>query len=209
MKSKHDWNTCEFPGCGRDSRRRSSSLCDGHHQQVRRGAELTPLRPKRKQGASLERDDEGRKECRSCYEWKPESEFGYDENSKSSDRMTSHCRLCIQVRARARRHGLRPGQVAQMMEEQGGVCALCGSPGEVNGSRNPLSIDHDHDCCPSGTSCGECVRALLCYQCNHGIGQLKDDPELLRKAAAYVEDFRSHRLGTFGTVTASPKTDPR
>jgi hypothetical protein len=34
------------------------------------------------------------------------------------------------------------------------------------------------------------VRALLCGACNMGIGQLKDDPALLHRAADYIERHR-------------------
>jgi hypothetical protein len=44
---------------------------------------------------------------------------------------------------------------------------------------NPLVIDHDH-------TTGE-VRGLLCPTCNAGLGHFKDSPELLLKAALYLQ----------------------
>lgn len=62
-----------------------------------------------------------------------------------------------------------------MLAAQGGVCAICG---ETNASGRDLSVDHDHET-------GE-IRQLLCSNCNTGIGLLKDNPELLIKASAYL-----------------------
>ena len=63
-------------------------------------------------------------------------------------------------------------------EKQGGVCGVCGSP--ENGRYKHLSVDHCH-------STGK-IRGLLCNNCNRGIGLLKDKPDILRKAADYVEE---------------------
>ena len=73
-----------------------------------------------------------------------------------------------------------------MLERQGHACAACGST-EAGGRWNSWHIDHNHDCCPdTGKSCGQCVRGLLCNDCNRGIGLFKDDPDRLVAAAAYL-----------------------
>ena len=59
--------------------------------------------------------------------------------------------------------------------KQDSKCAICGAA-DRRGYR--LSVDHDHE---TGR-----VRGLLCGNCNLGLGSLKDDPELLEKAAAYI-----------------------
>lgn len=61
-----------------------------------------------------------------------------------------------------------------MYEEQGGKCYLCGASQDRN-----LAVDHCH-------STGK-VRKLLCSQCNQALGLFKDNPEVMRKAALYVE----------------------
>lgn len=64
-----------------------------------------------------------------------------------------------------------------MKAEQDDVCAICREP-----QSGGLYVDHDH---LTGA-----VRALLCRGCNFAIGQMKDNPELLRTAADYVEHHR-------------------
>jgi len=63
---------------------------------------------------------------------------------------------------------------------QDGTCAICGLP-PISGSRHTatLMVDHDHE---SGQ-----VRGLVHSNCNLMLGYAKDNPELLRKAAIYVE----------------------
>jgi hypothetical protein len=55
----------------------------------------------------------------------------------------------------------------EMFTAQGGACAVCRQPAP-EGER--LHVDHDHACCPTGSSCGRCVRALLCSRCNTAVG---------------------------------------
>jgi hypothetical protein len=78
-----------------------------------------------------------------------------------------------------KKYGLTFAEMQQMLATQGFKCALCGDPiDEV--TRN---VDHDH---ATGVN-----RALLCDKCNWALGLLKDSPELLEKAAAYVRGFRA------------------
>jgi hypothetical protein len=65
-----------------------------------------------------------------------------------------------------------------MLADQDGRCAICYT--EANGRM--WHIDHCHD---TGK-----VRGILCDICNRGIGNLKDDPKLLRQAAEYLEAAR-------------------
>ncbi|SFF46060.1 Recombination endonuclease VII [Blastococcus tunisiensis] len=58
-----------------------------------------------------------------------------------------------------------------MLRDQDGLCAICRVAPAVH-------VDHDHE---TGA-----VRALLCFNCNGGLGQFRDDPDVLRAAADYV-----------------------
>lgn len=59
------------------------------------------------------------------------------------------------------------------LAQQDGVCALCGGTEtglDRTGEPKPLSVDHDHGCCPGQRSCGKCTRGLLCRRCNTALG---------------------------------------
>jgi len=83
-----------------------------------------------------------------------------------------------------RRFGITLAQYNAMLEKQSGVCAICQKSEKVidkrSGKTNFLSVDHCH-------KTGK-VRGLLCKECNTGIGKLKDDADLIMKAAKYLKD---------------------
>ena len=81
---------------------------------------------------------------------------------------------------RAAELGIDDDLYAQLLESQGGVCALCGgTPKRLrkNGTPYRLHVDHDHR---SGS-----VRGLLCFPCNRKLPRGVTREWLLR-AAEYV-----------------------
>lgn len=95
------------------------------------------------------------------------------------------------------RYGIGLNGYREMLDKQGGGCAICGlqmdqSPiAGTNSTRKHFAVDHDHACCPGDTSCGACVRGVLCHHCNVAIGSFKDDPEIMRSAIEYVVNARA------------------
>jgi len=77
--------------------------------------------------------------------------------------------------------GLSEVDYNNMLIVQNNLCAICNGPEQRIDPNTKtfkrLSIDHCH-------LTGK-VRGLLCSQCNIGIGNLKHNPEILRKAALY------------------------
>lgn len=133
---------------------------------------------------------EGHKWCPDCSVIKPFAEF--PRTSASRTGYATYCLPCHNVRGResrekaggartyhlTRRYGISAAEADLMLEAQDGVCAVCRSAPAVH-------VDHDH---ATGA-----VRALLCFNCNGGLGQFKDDPGLLHLAAFYVEHHRERQ----------------
>lgn len=93
----------------------------------------------------------------------------YEENKERAKALNR----AIRIRA----YGISVEQYDQMLLAQDKCCALCA---RILSDR--ICIDHDH---ATGI-----VRALLCVSCNSGLGDFQDDPELMRRAAEYVERHR-------------------
>lgn len=74
------------------------------------------------------------------------------------------------------RYGITLETYKQLLHKQGYKCAICGKSPKENGKS--LGVDHCHKT--------NLIRGLLCITCNTVLGQLKDDPKLLKKALVYL-----------------------
>lgn len=75
-------------------------------------------------------------------------------------------------------------QYWELYERQGGMCYICQRARGTG--RKKLSVDHDHACCNSPTSCGKCVRGLLCTTDNKWLGHIRDDAAAAKRVVAYL-----------------------
>ncbi len=161
---------------------------------------------------------EGQKRCCKCLKAKPVVYFGKDgrkrdglrsaclacaarESADSQDRnreaSTKRAREWSRANADKQRaarlwrlYKITPERFDEILASQGGGCALCGHV-KTTGRWDRLAVDHDHACCPGKTSCGQCVRGILCGRCNTGVGLLEvGGADALTKAHDYVERHR-------------------
>jgi len=91
-------------------------------------------------------------------------------------------------------NGVSPETYDILLEKQKGCCAICGiSQPDKNSKNKYFCLDHDHNCCPTQKTCGKCIRGLLCHNCNRGLGQFKDNTDIMYKAYKYLLNYLKRR----------------
>ena len=183
------------PDCGRsrpasdftrDKRRRDglAFYCREHARQRLRESKLRRTGPPSRRYPVDREVAPGHKWCPDCDTVKPLEAFPASRAAPSG--RYTYCKPCHNARGRAtldavggsrtyhlkRRYGISAEDADAMLAAQSGVCAIC----RAAPARH---VDHDH---ATGA-----VRALLCFNCNGGLGQFRDDPSLLHLAAFYLE----------------------
>lgn len=101
-------------------------------------------------------------------EWRERT--GYNQKRKERGENTKQ---------QLRTYGLTVEDYEDLLRAQGGVCAICASPEPGMKRAARLYVDHCHNT--------NRVRGLLCRACNTMLGCVRDDPELLRAGASYLE----------------------
>lgn len=133
-----------------------------------------------------------RRICTKCGEEKDLEDFCRQKTGR--DGRHSRCKVCHNAANREfvkrkygssrhyhlkQRFGIGAAEVDAMIEAQGGLCPICQK-------RAAVHVDHDH-------KTGK-VRAILCEPCNGGLGQFKDDPQIIRNAIAYLKDPPARKI---------------
>ena len=133
--------------------------------------------------------------CSNCKLEKEESQFYKDfrDLERGREGLSSRCKDCSKESSRKwyqnsekyrgiiresglkHRYGIDSDSYWNLSEIQNHVCAICKTKSEKY-----LHVDHDH---VSGQ-----IRGLLCKTCNHGLGNFKDNPILLKNAIEYLSD---------------------
>jgi hypothetical protein len=86
------------------------------------------------------------------------------ETTRGQRKSLRHYRL-------TQRYRIGERDVERLIERQGGLCLICRKTA-------PTAVDHDH--------VTAAVRGILCGDCNTGMGQLRDNPWVLRRAIEYL-----------------------
>ncbi|MCM2429404.1 endonuclease VII domain-containing protein [Streptomyces sp. RKAG337] len=116
----------------------------------------------------------GHKRCPRCTEIKPHAQWS--RNSGAFDGLATYCKACRAVEGRARhlmrQYGITVAERDELIASQAGMCPICLA----------ASAEHVDHCHETGR-----VRGVLCFNCNSALGKLRDEPDALRRAVAYLE----------------------
>lgn len=78
------------------------------------------------------------------------------------------------------KYGLTEGDFELMISAQDNKCPICKTP-YAPANRKQWHVDSNHET--------RRLRGILCFNCNCGLGNFKDDPEHLQAAIDYLERY--------------------
>lgn len=140
-----------------------------------------------------------KRKCNKCGKMLPVTDFFIKKDKDNKHwRFNSPCKKCgyaytkTHRRAYQRDYHLKRNfalpleEYEQKMSEQNHACVICGI--QQKDAPKAFAVDHDH-------STGN-IRALLCINCNSGLGFFKDSIHNLEKAIEYLEHHNTTKFPT-------------
>jgi hypothetical protein len=181
--------TCSIEGC--DRIRDSKGLCKAHYMRKRYNSLIQNdphIQPRRSKCSvdQCDRKHEARGFCKLHYD-RSNNGIPLDQKIQVQIHGRSFCEVenCVnpyQGRGFCKKH-LHLAKTYKMTAKQiSNLPKAC----EICGSTDKLTIDHDHSCCSGGLSCGLCVRGVLCFRCNAGLGNFYDNVKNMTAALLYL-----------------------
>ncbi len=127
---------------------------------------------------NTKKSDRPNRRCSTCKELKPNtSEHFHTLNNESGASTRSLCKVCHSKYQKSyklmKHYGLTLEQYTKMIEDQHNCCSICEK------KFDKLVVDHCH-------TTGK-VRALLCNDCNTGLGMFKENKSTMLNAIKYID----------------------
>lgn len=127
--------------------------------------------------------DEQLQKCQLCEKILPTSSF--NKNQRYKNGYYRHCKKCHYEHYGRdshyrRTYGITKKEYDLQAAKQNYKCLVCESY-ETEGQFGRLVVDHCHK---NGG-----IRGLICQGCNMALGNVKDNPDTLRKLANYLDEY--------------------
>lgn len=162
---------CSFAGCPNKRLSSKTDICASHRRQLLRDGSLTALGVRNKAS-------NGMKRCVECGVVKELSLF-----SPYSAGKNYYHPACTTCQPRYNKRNLIKSKYKMALEDYEKIVAAgC----EVCAATENVVLDHDHSCCPTERTCGNCIRGALCSNCNRAEGYLRSNPANALKLYEYM-----------------------
>lgn len=181
-KRYYDGRKCTYAGCKENLV--AKGYCGTHYVRNHNGLDMDG-RDSVFLNKKTRYTSDGLRICSKCRIPQPDSNY----SRITRDGLSSNCMRCQALR----KYKMTREEFDDLLAAQGGCCAGCGS-NSPGGRHEQWHVDHDHGCCVSTTTtCGKCIRGILCNNCNISLGLLKDDAATLLKLAEYLTKHQTQR----------------
>lgn len=107
--------------------------------------------------------------CPFCKVTKTGAEFNKGPRANG---LSAYCKKCCNIKHVCKTYKISEAVYAEMIERSKGMCEICDS------EPKRLVVDHDHQT-------GQ-VRGLICDTCNHFLGMIEKNPNLVTRADVYL-----------------------